>query len=60
MTPSVDYRDRANEFVRSDAKLRALSDLLAYLDPQEAAAVAGEIARDLLRGLDMREGARLQ
>jgi hypothetical protein len=34
--------------------------LLAYLDPQEAAAVASEIARDLLRGLDMREGARLQ
>jgi hypothetical protein len=57
--PSADYRDRANEFVRSDAKLRALSDLLAYLDPQEAAAVASEISRDLLRDLAPQE-SRLQ
>jgi hypothetical protein len=56
--PSADYRDRADEFVRSDAKLRALSDLLAYLDPQEAAVVAAEIARDLVR--DLKPEGRLQ
>jgi hypothetical protein len=50
---------RADEFRRSDAKLRAMSDLLAYLDPTEAAAVASEISRDLLRGLTPQEG-RLQ
>jgi hypothetical protein len=40
---------RAKEYRRSDAKLRALSDLLAYLSPHEAAEVAGEIARELLQ-----------
>jgi hypothetical protein len=40
---------RADELLRSDAKLRAMSDLLAYLPPAEAAAVASEISRDLLR-----------
>jgi hypothetical protein len=58
MTPSAEYRSRANEFVRSDAKLRAMSDLLAYLDPAEAAVVAAEIARDLVR--DFKPEGRLQ
>jgi hypothetical protein len=52
-------QERADEFRRSDAKLRAMSDLLAYLDPAEAAVVASEISRDLLRGLAPQEG-RLQ
>jgi hypothetical protein len=51
MPSSVDARraaqDRAHELCRSDAKLRALSDLLAYLAPHEAAEVAGELAREL-------------
>jgi hypothetical protein len=50
---------RAGELCRSDAKLRALSDLLAYLDPAEAAIVASEIACDLLRDFAGPE-ARLQ
>jgi hypothetical protein len=48
--PGADYsdaQDRADQFRRSDAKLRALADLLAYLTPAEAAVVASEIARDL-------------
>jgi hypothetical protein len=52
--PSVDARlaqARADEFRRSDAKLRALADLLSYLEPREAAAVASEIAHDLLHDL---------
>jgi hypothetical protein len=60
--PSLDaqaLQDRARAFVRADAKLRALSDLLAYLDPAEAAVVASEISCDLLRGLQPAEG-RLQ
>jgi hypothetical protein len=60
--PSPDDRtmqDRAHAFARSDAKLRAMSDLLAYLPPDEAAAVASEIARDLVCGFASHEG-RLQ
>jgi hypothetical protein len=48
--PSADERalqDRAHAFARSDAKLRAISDLLAYLPPAEAAIVAGEIHCEL-------------
>ena len=60
--PSADQLSaarRADEFRRADAKLRATADLLAYLDPAEAAAVASEISRDLLRDLVPSEG-RLQ
>jgi hypothetical protein len=61
--PSADHeaaQDRAHAFARSDAKLRAMSDLLAYLDPQEAAIVASEIARDLVCGFALPSGGRLQ
>ena len=60
--PSADARfaqARADEFRRSDAKLRALADLLSYLEPREAAAVASEISCDLLRDLAPQE-SRLQ
>jgi hypothetical protein len=60
--PSVDAhfaQARADEFRRSDAKLRALADLLSYLEPREAAAVASEISCDLLRDLAPQE-SRLQ
>jgi hypothetical protein len=60
--PSADQlsaTQRADEFRKSDARLRATADLMAYLTLEECAIVSGEMHESFMRELGRQE-ARLQ